>query len=117
MQREHRLTDSADFDRVRRSGRRLEHPLAVMWALQRGRGPTRVGLAASRRLGRAVVRNRARRRMREALRLKMAEIEPGWDVVLSVQPRCVEATWADIQAAVDQLLRRAGLYAEPEGLQ
>lgn len=54
-------------------------------------------------------RNRARRRISEAIRLVWDLIEPGWDMVLIARPGVNEADFALLQSACLQLLRRAGV--------
>ena len=70
---------------------------------------SRFGFTASKRIGKAVTRNRARRRMREAVRLRMKEIKPGWDLVFIARKPIVHATFQEIQAATEQLLAQADL--------
>jgi ribonuclease P protein component len=69
-----------------------------------------VGIVAGRRVGNAVVRNRARRRIREALRLRYPAIAPGHDLVLVARPASATASWPEIERGVDVLLTRAGLW-------
>ncbi len=70
----------------------------------------------SRRIGKAVRRNRVKRLLREATRLRLARIAPGWDVVVIARGRAAEADFWQIGAALDQVLASAGLLmdAPPE---
>jgi ribonuclease P protein component len=73
-----RLLKHSDFDRVYRQGRRYSLPNMAMFYLRResDRPPgLRVGLSVGRALGGAVMRNRIKRRLREAVRLNLAEPE------------------------------------------
>jgi ribonuclease P protein component len=75
---------------------------------------TRCGFVVGKRVGDAVERNRARRRLREAVRLAFDRITPGWDLVFVVRsPAVSTVTFTELQATVEQLLRRAGLWREP----
>ncbi|QLQ05461.1 MAG: ribonuclease P protein component [Anaerolineae bacterium] len=65
--------------------------------------------SVSRRLGNAVRRNRARRRLREAVRGHFASIANGWDLVFIARPPLAQADFADIEAACLTLLKRAQL--------
>lgn len=113
MRREQRLRAGSDFKRVRREGRSWAVPLLVLYACRREdrAGPTRVGITAGRRVGGAVVRNRARRRLREALRIATERLEEGWDLVFIVRPAAARASYQDIADAADALLERAGLVS------
>lgn len=75
---------------------------------------TRVGISVGKRVARqAVVRNRVRRRVSEAVRLRHTELCPGYDLVFIAREPCAEAPWQQVQAATEQLLRRARLLEHP----
>ncbi len=114
MDRKYRLTSSTDFKRVRRTGKSYAHPLAVLVVARNDLSHSRFGVTASRALGKAVSRNRARRRLREALRSYLPEISPGWDVVLIARPDVIDAEWTQVQEAVGGLLRRARLLSRQD---
>lgn len=113
MKRRFRLTSSTDFQRVRRLGKSHAHPLIVLIALRREDEQTLFGVAAGRSVGNAVQRNRAKRRMRAALQAALAQAAPGWDIVLIARRPILEAPFPRIQAALSNLLARAGLMQEP----
>jgi len=72
-------------------------------------GLVRYGITVSGRVGKAVVRNRVRRRLREAMRMRLRHLLSGRDVVLVARPAAAEATWSQLCAALDSLLRRGGM--------
>jgi ribonuclease P protein component len=109
LKRRYRLSDKERFRRVRQSGESFRHPLIVLCALPNGEPISRCGFTASRRLGSAVLRNRARRRMSEAIRLAWDLISPGWDMVWVGRLGINEADFSELQGACMQLLRRAHL--------
>jgi len=109
VQREFRLTRSDDFKRVRQNGRSYAHPLVVLVAQANDKSRLRVGVAAGRAVGNAVYRNRAKRLLREAMRTLVPELPAGWDLILIARPGLASATLTDTCAALDSLLRRAGL--------
>jgi ribonuclease P protein component len=87
LPREHRLTRDREFRAVYDHGRPHRGQAFVCIALARDQERTRAGVVASRRVGDAVRRNRAKRRLREALRLVWPEIPPsGWHLVLIATP-------------------------------
>lgn len=114
MDRRFRLTRSIDFKRVRRAGKSYAHPLAVLVAYRTDLARTRCAVTAARTVGSAVVRNRAKRRLREALRHWMPRVAPGWDVVLIARPQIVTADWPAVLAAIERLLRRAEMIEGDE---
>ena len=100
-----RLKKRAEFLRVAAKGRKVQAPGLVLQALRRvDAGPARVGFTVTKKVGNAVVRNRTRRRLREAVRLVLAAESPrGVDLVLIGR----EGTRARAFAALQDDLRRA----------
>ncbi len=76
---------------------------------------TRFGLATGRRIGSAVVRNRARRRLRAALRTLQASFQPGWDVLIIARPAIVEADQGALVGALRRTLERGGVLGGVSG--
>jgi ribonuclease P protein component len=109
LNRRYRLTDQERFRQVRQTGVSHTHPWLVLCLLPNGESLSRCGFTVSRRIGKAVVRNRARRRLSEAVRLAWALVEPGWDMVWIARPAIVKADFAEMQAACVRLLQRAGI--------
>ena len=109
MERKYRLRLNADFQRVRQQGNSWANKLVVLCALPNDLKHSRFGFVASRRIGTAVVRNRVRRRMREAVRLRLTSVAEGWDVVFIARSAVVPATYAEVSGAVEDVLRRASL--------
>ena len=110
-----RLTQSARFLEIRRSGRSFAGYLMVLTALSNQLSNVRFGFIVSRRVGGAVVRNRARRLMREAVRLRLELIVPGYDVVLVARQPLRQAGFAEVDRELTKLLGRAGLLASTLG--
>lgn len=113
MKRSYRLRRPDQFQRVRRDGRSWGSSLLTLNAALSRRRVTRCGFVVSKRIGKAVERNRARRRVREAVRLVYDRIAPGWDVVFVIRsPAVATVEFTHIQETVEQLLRRAGAWRE-----
>jgi ribonuclease P protein component len=108
VKREQRLRSPADFRRVRSAATRgWPHPLLVMYAAPNELARTRVGITVSGRVGNAVVRNRVRRRLREALSSRFDRLPLNSDVVVSARPASARASWAELNTAIDSVLARA----------
>ena len=110
MQRSFRLTRSEDFKRVRRDGKSYAHPLVVLIVQNSDQPRVRVGVAAGKSVGTAVIRNRAKRLLREAMRILLSNIASGSDLVLIARPALASATLADAQRALENLLQRAKIF-------
>ena len=92
----------------------------VLNAARNGLGGVRCGFITGKKLGKAVRRNRARRLIREAVRVRLHLLQPGWDLVWIGRAATVGATYEAVERAVDEALRRARLYrpdSETEGVQ
>jgi ribonuclease P protein component len=114
MKRAYRLRKPNQFQRVRRDGKSWSSSFLTLNAANSRRRGSRCGFVVGKRIGNAVARNRARRRVREAVRLVYDRITPGWDLVFVVRsPAATTLEFTQIQATVEQLLRRAGVWREP----
>jgi ribonuclease P protein component len=86
----------------------------VLKALSNGLESSRFGFVISHRVGKAVVRNRIKRRLREIARQIM--IQPGWDIILIARVPAAETEYRSLEKSVRKLLLRAGLIVgENEG--
>ena len=72
------------------------------------RSTARLGLTVPRAIGGAVVRNRIKRRIREAFRLHRAEIGSQWDIVVNPRRAALSASFADIQRALRKVIEKCG---------
>jgi ribonuclease P protein component len=72
-----------------------------------------VGIIVGRRVGKATIRNRVKRRIREVVRAAYPRLRPGYDVVLIARPAAVEASVPNLAAAFAALLERARLRKPP----
>jgi ribonuclease P protein component len=107
------LSRPKDFAAVQGSGTSRSNSLLTARFLRTDLETTRFGLSTGRKLGGAVVRNRARRRIREALRVMAPSFQPGWDVLIIARPAIVDADHATVVGALRRLLHRGGVFGGP----
>ena len=103
------LTKAKDFALVRLKGRSWPERRLVLMARANGLKVSRVGFAVGRRTGKAVVRNRIKRRLREVVRL--TPVQDGWDIVLVARKDASTADFHVLSRSVIALYRRAGILA------
>ena len=104
-----RLTAPADFRRTYSEGKRASVGSVVAHVrLTSEDGPARIGVTAARGLGGSVSRNRAKRRVREALRMVRDDVRPGSDVVLVASTAATQVDFQDMVDSVRRALSQAG---------
>jgi ribonuclease P protein component len=86
----------------------------VLKTLPNGLSSTRFGLTVSRRIGKAVIRNKIKRRLREILR--RIDLPCGWDIVIIARGPAANADYATLEKSVQIIFKQAGLLlGENEG--
>ena len=81
----------------------------VLYARRNRQERNRVGITVSKKLGKAHIRNRIRRRLREIYRLNEERFRPGWDIVVVARGRAVDADFSELSRAYLQLAEKAGI--------
>lgn len=81
----------------------------VLYARKNRTGENRVGITVSKKLGKAHIRNRVRRRFREIYRLNEEKFQPGWDIVVVARSKAIAADFQKLTAAYLQLAEKAGI--------
>ena len=87
-------------------------PYVVLYARKNRTGENRVGITVSKKLGKAHVRNRIRRRLREVYRLNEGRFLPGWDIVVVARSRAVDAPFAKLTRSYLDLAKKAGILRQ-----
>jgi ribonuclease P protein component len=103
------LSRPQDFAAIQARGATRSSTVMTARFLRTDLESTRFGLATGRRIGSAVVRNRVRRRLREALRAQQDSFQPGWDILIIARPAIVDADHAALVGTLQRILERGGV--------
>lgn len=112
MRGEQYLTKPQQYASVYSKGTSRVSDLVVMKVLPNALDLTRYGFSVSKRVGKAVTRNRVKRLLREILRIM--PLRPGWDIVFIARPAVAAADYASLKKSVEGLLARARLLEAGE---
>ena len=112
MRREQRLRRRTDFERAYRGGRSWHNGLLAVRVIANELPLSRFGFAVGKRVGKAVVRNQVKRRLRESARA--LPVKAGWDIVVVARPPAAAADFAELNGALRSALNRAGLLDRPD---
>jgi ribonuclease P protein component len=107
MRSEDHLTKPQQYSLVYSKGNSWASSLIIMKAMPNGLSLSRYGLSVSKRVGKAVVRNRIKRLLREILR--MESFKTGWDIILIARPAAAEVDYVSLKNSVITLLTQADL--------
>ncbi len=105
MDRSNRLKKSSDFQRVRKTGKAQAHPFFVLIYAPNSSSQTHIGVVASRSLGNAVKRNRAKRRLRASIQLYLSNLTPGFDIILIARKPLLNAQFELLSKSLENALR------------
>lgn len=106
------LKTNSDFRRAYKRGKSYTSPALVVYVVKNRAGICRYGITASKKIGNAVERNRARRVIRESFRQLSDRVLPGYDIVLVARTRTVRKKSTDIYPTMLDLLTKAGVFDE-----
>ncbi len=102
---------STDFRRVYSRGRKFTCPCFAAFCERDAEheGP-RVGFTTPRALGKSVVRNRIKRRVREAVRLRLGDLNPQWSIVINPRLKVLDAPFAELERDVERLFQQCNAW-------
>lgn len=109
------LRKNEEFVRLYKRAQYAAHPLAVVYTRKNRLQTNRLGITASKKIGNAVRRNRARRVLREAYRRIETQLPAGWDIVVVARSKTADAKSTELEPVLLDLVARAKRGANPGG--
>ena len=106
------LKKNHEFRLLYRKGASAVAGSMVLYCRKNRLGHNRLGVTVSVKLGGAVVRTRARRRLREVYRLSSPRLSQGWDLILVARGRTLTASWKELNDSFLRLSRKLGLLGD-----
>ena len=86
----------------------MRTPLLLLYYVP-GRYDIKVGFSVSKKVGKSVVRNKVKRRLKENFRALIPSLAKGYTCLVTAKPAIADASFADIGAALRVALVKAGL--------
>ena len=104
------LKKNIDFQNVYRNGKSYANRFLVVYILENHTEKNRLGISVSKKVGNSVVRSRSKRLIYESYRLNVKDIKTGYDFVFVARSAINEKKYSDVEAAMINLLKKAGIY-------
>ena len=111
MNRAWSIKENYEFRRIYQRGTSAVSGSMVVYCRKNKLGRNRLGITASTKIGEAVTRNRARRRLREVYRLNRDKLREGWDIILVARGRTAAVSWKELNDTFLRLCRKLELLA------
>lgn len=113
LDKQNRITRKKDIERILKKGKSFKEDFLILKTKKNDLNTFRFGFIVSQKVSKkAVVRNKIKRRLREAIKLMAKQLEPGNDNLLIVLPGEAEKKFQDIQKTIEKLLKRAKIWPE-----
>ena len=112
VNRSYSLKRHKEFRYTYARGRAQSLPLFTLVYVKSRNETVRVGFSVSKRIGNAVQRNRAKRRMRASLTPMLPHIAGGFNVIFIAKPDVLEAPFFELGKQMEALIKRAGLWRD-----
>ncbi len=104
-----KLNLNSQFKKLYSSGKSCVRPSLVLYVKRNGLNYNRLGITVGKKLGKAVVRNRAKRRLRELFRANLGVLKTGFDFVLVARMRTVNIDFSKLYSDFYSALAETGV--------
>ncbi len=111
MNRRYSLKRNKEFRYVYKTGRSVGCKNIVLFYRTKKTPDLRIGFSVSRKVGKSVVRNKVRRRMKEAMRALIGSTDQRVLLIFVAKPSITQAPYKTVSQDIKYLLKKAGLYS------
>ena len=108
--RKRKLSKTSEFKKVFSEGRRIEGKNLIIFVLKNDYDFNRLGIIVKKEIGKAVVRNKIKRRLKEKSRLLNKQLLPGYDIIVMAKNNVREASYFELCYDLEGLLYKEKLF-------
>ncbi|OGD35259.1 ribonuclease P protein component [Candidatus Atribacteria bacterium RBG_16_35_8] len=105
-----KLSKTSEFKKVFSEGRRIEGKNLIIFVLKNDYDFNRLGIIVKKEIGKAVVRNKIKRRLKETSRLLNKKLLPGYDIIVMAKNNIREASYFELYYDLEGLLYKEKLF-------
>ena len=109
LKKNYRLRKKYQFNYVYKTGKVIREPNLLLFYCPSKNKNVKIGLSVNKKVGGAVVRNRIKRLLREALRNELPLLKPNFNIIIFAEPNIVDVPLSSIKEQIDKALLKADL--------
>lgn len=108
--KDYKLRKNVEFRAVYKRGKSFSNQLLVLYVYKNKKSTNRVGISVSKKVGKSVIRNRVKRLIKESYRLNNYNLKTGYDLIFIARVAASGKSYNEIEEALKNLFKKAGLY-------
>ena len=108
------IKKNSRFREVYAKGESKANKTLVLYKISNNMPESRLGITVSGKVGKAHVRNKIKRRIKEIIRLQDSRLHSGYDLIFVARVRSAECDYSMLESSVNHLLKISGMYCDSE---